>query len=73
MKNDFQQIIGLMRFGHLSYTGRGLNERLLDTRRYAPPVVNSIPALPSVEATAPAAVRGISQLLLLAWQMGYRI
>lgn len=59
MKNDVQDIIGMLRFGHLSRTGRGLTERLREGER----------SLDRMLAT-----RGpVNTLLLLAWQMGYRI
>jgi hypothetical protein len=61
MKNDVQDIIGMIRFGHLSRTGRGLTERLRDGER-------------SLSRMLDGTARGpINTLLLLAWQMGYRI
>lgn len=61
MKNDVQDIIGMLRFGHLSRTGRGLTERLREGER-------STDRLLEGRSKSP-----VNTLLLLAWQMGYRI
>lgn len=60
-KNEVQDIIGMIRAGHLSRTGRGLKERLAQADR-------SILHVLTRRATG-----SLSPLLLLAWQMGYRI
>ena len=71
MNTDFQEIRGLMRFGYLSFTGRGLTHRLMEAQkaRIQPP--SAAPAALEI-SVVPESVRGVPAWLLMAWQIGYR-
>ena len=72
MNKEFAEIRGLMRFGYLSFTGRGLSYRLMEAQKVrAQPTASPAPA--AIETSlVPESVRGVPAWLLMAWQIGYR-
>ena len=71
MKNEVQEIRGMMRYGYLSTTGRGLTARLKNAQKPVSPSRSAADAFAAPDLSAPYTTAGISTLLILAWQLGY--